>query len=496
MKQISKNQDVQFHTKINAARIFSSMGIDLGNTVILDKNAIGFVSDILNRKFKSDEKITIRAAREADLGLPVIFMRNGTAAHNKIQYLLNLYPHVLIQKYIEIAHSFEVLILNEKWRAEHVPGVWESSESVPPDIIMCEGNTQVEILTWSDVRTCRYSNFGNNKFNAEDKWNYRAWKDNVEKISCFVAGFRPEHIAHLPIIVHFVIDEGGEWRFLNIRDGKGVNFRLPTEFLPYYIVRSLNDLSLWDGGKPILLDLRLGRGGENSIFSLAEALPRGGVPVYVASGVLSHPAIVLRSFGINIQSAWQILRGDDEKKGYQRMSFQFDVDSEPVGRIFCEPEVVKSEVFHVVQDREPIAPGHLLLVTKRYVSSIADAGLGSHLKKLVENKPLSSAAHWIVWERGRAQFCSSHLTNDHAHCHFLPLSQRILDLGALFPEMGAREFSDLPAALEHAANVSGEYLLLSTSGGQTFLFSPTFIGKDQKRLVRSRLVSWLQSMDA
>jgi hypothetical protein len=63
----------------------------------------------------------------------------------------------------------------------------------------------------------------------------------------------------------------------------------------------------WDGLTPILLKLDLNRGEEHSIVSIAEFLSKQGAVIFTQFGVLSHPAMILREYGLQV---FPLLAGD------------------------------------------------------------------------------------------------------------------------------------------------------------------------------------------
>jgi hypothetical protein len=107
----------------------------------------------------------------------------------------------------------------------------------------------------------------------------------------------------LPLNIHFVEDEEERWQFLNVRRTQP----LSTTFLDrgsFHVVATAKDAEAWDGLRPILITTRVERGQESNIVEIARSLPREVRQVYVAFGVMSHPAIVLREQGITTIPAY------------------------------------------------------------------------------------------------------------------------------------------------------------------------------------------------
>lgn len=480
------NQKDKFYTKANAAKLFKERNLDSGKTVVFKIVDLFNSWHLVTKKFGFGARITIRFSEGHRVGLPTVFTTLGEKTIEEVIRIGSEYEYVIIQDYIEVQNSFELCCHNSGWVVEHVPGMWESSENTPPDIMSYESSGALSLHAWSGDRPMRKTCFGNDKTFNEVKFSHSDWKNIFRKTNCIYDLFYHDFKGFFPLIIHFVISDKGRWRCLNIRDGRGLRNINAPPVLPYYKVSSVKELSMWSGDRPILVDFSLRRGRESELLELSGMLPRG-VPVYVKGGMLSHPAIVLRSMGVNIQSAKGILSPHQNEDGYSRMDLQIDIGEEPIGRIFAEPAVVEDDNFHVVYDREPIRPGHLLLVTKAFAPSIADAGLGDALDVLIKRISEGLGQDWVMWERGRAQFCTSNLTTSHAHCHFLPLPRAADNLLASFAEVPSKEFSTARDALEWAASTDCEYLMLHSGTGRTLVYAPSPIGHDQKRLVRSRI---------
>ena len=114
---------------------------------------------------------------------------------------------------------------------------------------------------------------------------------------------RPSFAERLPLNFHFVEDDAGNFNFLNIRRLSRLN-RKYVRGGSFFHVKRPDDLVDWDGKRPLLLMITTQRGRERELIDLAAALPRGSVEVFVTFGYLSHPAILLREFGINVVPAY------------------------------------------------------------------------------------------------------------------------------------------------------------------------------------------------
>jgi diadenosine tetraphosphate (Ap4A) HIT family hydrolase len=97
-------------------------------------------------------------------------------------------------------------------------------------------------------------------------------------------------------------------------------------------------------------------------------------------------------------------------------------DSNPFcGRILTEKVVADNKQFRIVEDKDPIVPGHLLLFALKEAKSLADSPF-ENLCDFLEEKLSTlfpNQRYWLV-ERGRGLFCSSFGNIIHAHGHLVP----------------------------------------------------------------------------
>ena len=120
---------------------------------------------------------------------------------------------------------------------------------------------------------------------------------------------------------HFVETKIGKIAFLNIRrlNIKRDLFK-DSRYVrdgSFFYVRNEEDIEGWDGKTPILLRATSERGEEKKFINLAYHLPKN-VDVYVCFGWLSHPAMVLREYGVHIIPAYlnrdiKLIQNDNNK---------------------------------------------------------------------------------------------------------------------------------------------------------------------------------------
>jgi len=147
-------------------------------------------------------------------------------------------------------------------------------------------------------------------------------------------------------------------------------------------------------------------------------------------------------------------------------------------RILGEEVVACNEHFRIVEDAEPVVPGHFLLFGMEEVPSLADSPTDS-LCEFLERDFVSVCAgrRYILVERGRGRFCSSFGHIIHAHGHLVPKDAcRQIDLGS-----DVRAADCLRDALKSVGSTS-EYLLAGELGESFKVVSP--LHNAPKRLAR------------
>jgi hypothetical protein len=114
---------------------------------------------------------------------------------------------------------------------------------------------------------------------------------------------KPKFMSKMPLNFHLVETDDQQYNFLNIRRITRLN-RKYVRGGSFFHVRKIEDLVGWDGKTDILLKITTQRGKEGDLIELASALPKGNAEVFVTFGYLSHPAILLREFGVTIVPAY------------------------------------------------------------------------------------------------------------------------------------------------------------------------------------------------
>jgi len=418
----------------------------------------------------SGQGYTVRFSHDDALGLPRSFMPN---VDKVIQWVLESRRKewtTIIHPYIKVSHSFEMLVSSESVLVEHIPGMWESDNTIEPDVIIIR-NWKARAQISTNSKQVRFVGPNGTRVQTSIPTDLSQIQRWAERIAPAADILRRDLATALPLNIHFVEDTNKLWFFLNIRRG----FRLadvPIGSGKPHIVREASDIDIWDKHSPILLRFSIDRGKENRVIEIAEKLQNyRDTPILVDFGLLSHPALILRELGFILVPTYSHLDRRLPMPSYSTYEWTIDHGDEPISRIRRESALFVDEWVRVVLDCDPIVPGHLLVLSEQDVKSFADSGAEASLASLLDNKVASlPPGPWIFVERGRACFCTSGFTNIHAHGHLLPVGRfdkRAIDEFAA--ELGATRYESLSDALKAARRCDGEYVLVGASNEATYV---------------------------
>lgn len=259
----------------------------------------------------------IRYSFEQQAGLPVIFVPPDEDVTDS--YLSNRLVDEwagIVSDYVYVENSFEAYLGTNSLIVEHIPGNWEPLSNLRPDIFIFEKDatqfwicreprlSSYEMLT--DVRPAATLNRPANAPSADQ---LAEWAD---ELASHFATFRGDLAASLPVNIHFIRAEG-QWHFLNIRPTRDLSVarshRSPrAEFKAkrYFLVNQPEDLANWDGKAPIVLTIACEDADEGGLPAMARLLDELAVGVvHTTFGALSHPALVLREFGLEVHPMYE-----------------------------------------------------------------------------------------------------------------------------------------------------------------------------------------------
>lgn len=263
------------------------------------------IKDKLEQLPSWEAGLTIRYSKGDEIGLPRIFVENHDEAYLRIAeaYEPNKDYFIIVHGYLNVTRSYELIIDKDYIVLEHIPGLWEANNTLEPDVMILDG-TKSSLLKVKERRQKLIVGPRSTQHIFEDPQDdefFRKRFSDIVKISNTI--LKPKFINNLPLNVHFVETDEHQYNFLNIRRIARLNKKY-VRGGSFFHVRKREDLFGWDGKTPILLRISTQRGKEVELIGLAGELPKGNVEVFATFGYLSHPAIILREFGVNIVPAY------------------------------------------------------------------------------------------------------------------------------------------------------------------------------------------------
>lgn len=185
-----------------------------------------------------------------------------------------------------------------------LPGIWEVDTAEAPDIVQEKGGNLV-IWRLQKPRKAKFVN-GENGFYTEEREPFSSMQLQEFQRKLELYKDRLEIIRKIfnPLFCHFYEDYKGRLCFINVRNvGKvPINEDSPSTF---HVIRNPFDLEKWDGNRPILFNVQTERGNDIPLITTITSLRDKGVKaVFVNCGILSHPAILLRESGIQVQQSY------------------------------------------------------------------------------------------------------------------------------------------------------------------------------------------------
>jgi diadenosine tetraphosphate (Ap4A) HIT family hydrolase len=432
---------------------------------------------------------TIRFSYKTELGLPRLFVREKSDIVPAISIVRRPEWSIIVHQFIDVRNSFELLLSHDETLVEHVPGIWESENRLPPDVLQIDG-CRTKGWLWTQSRNATVAHVtGSTSVIVEPMLPTEA-EHLASRLRPIIDRLFSAFRRHLPINIHFVEDSAGRWFFLNIRHGFSVG-KPKFVSLPVHIVERPEHLLTWNGKSSLLLRLSTARGKEKDLLPLIKLLPPGKEDIFIDGGILSHPAMVLQEKGITVIPAYLASPALENMARYQEVDMKTDVGSDPINRIMGEEGIYTDHHFKVVVDRDPIVDRHLLLISCQDAPSFADLNPPSLLVTTLQNQSIRSLMEngpWVILERGRAEFCTSAFTTSRAHGHILPIAPFKTDLLKEFvATTGAKHFSSLASGLEFVRHASSEYLLFSVNGEEAYVATPNHTFMPGKRFIRTFL---------
>ena len=464
--------DVQFpelNSKIAAMRYFHKHGLFNKRMEIFQP---GFSpTDVVSRThrwFENGKKVAVRVAKDGQIGLPRGFFTTPAEVEGFVSRYCEAGHSLIAHEYIEVVRSFELLLGSDFALLEHVPGMWESSNDLQPDVIALNRRTrQAQLFRYRQARKCVFGGPDEDKREYELPLSFEqieSFYEMIDDIRDIVT--RAGDLA-VPVHVHSVWDRiTNRYQCLNLR--KGFPFDVGMDCWTdrdCHLVSGMSDLERWDGRSAIRLALRSQRGSESNLNALAELLAALDESIIVDFGILSHPAMILRDFGCKLVPSY-LLGPICTGKDYEAKIEKLDVGHDAFCRMQTEPRLFETKSYIVVRDREPVSEDHVLGVCKYRSASSRDTGQLDEIRAISEYFRKRTEPT-LFYERGRRSFCSSGFSDALDHFHLVSG----IDVGATFSkirrEIGGKWCATIKAAYEEVplASAKGYCIVGSESTG-------------------------------
>lgn len=464
--------------KYQAMKFFQKNGFFPKEALFFPQKAtVGQIKKGFN-SFDNQTPFTVRFSHRKDLGLPRLFSTTRNGAIGALLYTRRESWATIAYPSITVRESFEVYMDAEKTILERVPGMWESDSRLAADVMLLKGNT-AKLWLVNNVRDAKYEDCNGIYREAVQPMSFLEASSHFASLSNDINQLRKVFSRDFPINIHFVFD-GERFFYLNCRASKKIDWIIQdTENL--FLIQNLSDCNNWDGKTAILFGPVLSRGEEQSVISFVPFLKKANVPVFVEFGILSHPAIMLREFGINViplymkHTYYQINHSNNTLGG--KMNTQ---ENPFLTRICFEEQVIENDLFSVVRDADPIVDDHFLFYSKAVHPSIADSPYDKGIE-LIEAFVQQIGKPYAYFERGRASFCTSMNGVQHGHGHLIP--QFSSNMAELFPFGEVRCYDTLALAYQACSMSPGQYLLWGNVGREFYVIEN--VEQMPKRTIRN-----------
>jgi len=256
--------------------------------------------------------VTVRFSYKKALNLPRGFFKKREECLKFILSQRSAYS-IIIQEYTKLEFSFELYLNEGILYLQIMPGIWDVFTNVPPDIIR-EANGELTIWRYNKPRVVKLDT-ENNEFYFEKRkpLDFETLVDFYNRLRKYQAKLELLKAVFKPLCCHFYEDSRHIFSFINVRDfGEfPINSDSPIHF---HLINSREDIDKWDGKKPILFNARAERDNDTPLtMTINHLATRGIEKVYVNYGILSHPAILLREAGIQVEQSYSL---------YERRNFK------------------------------------------------------------------------------------------------------------------------------------------------------------------------------
>lgn len=252
-----------------------------------------FLAIIAKEGFKEGEDMAVRFSSSSKTkNLPrSIVIKNIEEIYEFIKNNINEELTAIIQDFVFPEFSGSLLRKGEEIHMNLINGAWESGSSencdhikISKDKAEIKYNPEEKECLFVDGKELSRRNIKNEKKDIE-----RVIKELFEKIKDLK--FEEE------ILYEFILTPNKDFVVMEFK--KGINFEETTKKLgDIFEVKKVEDIKRWDRKKDLLLSITIDRENDIELIKLIEEIKPHKKEVFITYGLLSHPAIVLREFGI------------------------------------------------------------------------------------------------------------------------------------------------------------------------------------------------------
>lgn len=293
-----QKKDTKLGLKADAMKKFQKMGLFEGTLVVLEPGCTKkAVEGALKNTPGLDSRITVRYSCAGELGLPRCFADGKTQAQAFISSTWKPEWATIIHESIDVRNSFELYMDEDKAILEHIPGMWESDNTLCTDLWIYQGH-QVTAYAASGVRQAKYEDAQSITHQAVEPYTEADMRRVAIETFPYIERLWNKWPARNGDNFHFVRNGEGKFFFLNYRRTMEIP-QLQEGSEDLLTITCKEDLKKWNG-ESLLLKINMNRGEEAIIKEYVPFLKKNWAKVYVPFGILSHPSILLREMGIDV----------------------------------------------------------------------------------------------------------------------------------------------------------------------------------------------------
>ena len=335
----------KFGTKFAVQKLFYKLGMCGIDTRLFEpESSIDEIERNIGEMEATDRGFTVRFSYKNALNLPRGFFKTPQECIDFIKKERKDYA-VIVQEYTRLVNSFELYDDGNVSYLQALAGIWEVDATEAPDIVQ-EKDGELTIWRFRQPREAKLIN-DENKFYKEQKdpFTFAQLKEFYKKLEPYKDRLEVVRKNFNPLFCHFYEDDQGRFCFINLRNVGGVpiNEGSPSAF---HVVKGISDIETWDGNLPILFDVQTERDDDTPLIETIKALHNKEIKsVFVNYGILSHPAILLREAGVQVQQSYQLY-----EKQVASVKDEITLEEKAVS---TTDKVEQTETYEAYQDVDP-----------------------------------------------------------------------------------------------------------------------------------------------